>query len=118
MTTKSSIEAAAGNGKTDGARAPALGSAVAETPVMRELHSFVADIEDLVTATTSLSAEDLARAKAKLASRMASAQQSAKEAGTAVDEYTHANPWKAVGLGAAAGTLVGLVFGVMLARRA
>ncbi|HUR39534.1 MAG TPA: DUF883 family protein [Verrucomicrobiae bacterium] len=122
MSPKASLEAAAsngnGNGKADGAHPRPLGAVIADTPVMRELQSFVADIEDLVTATTSMSAEDLARAKAKLASRMASAQQSAKDAGTAVDQYTHTNPWKAVGMGAAAGTLIGLVFGALLARRA
>lgn len=97
------------------------GAAVAaRTGVSREVHSFLADIEDLIVSTTSLTGEDLSRAKAKLAERVAAARQSVEEMGgvivdrarktaTATDQYVHAKPWKAVGIGAAAGLLIGLL---------
>lgn len=97
------------------------GAAVAaRTGVSREVHSFLADIEDLIVSTTSLTGEDLARAKAKLAERVAAAKQSVEEMGgviadrarktaTATDQYVHAKPWKAVGISAAVGLLIGLL---------
>ena len=92
--------------------------------VARELHSFVADIEDLIKATTSLTGEDLAKARAKLTQRVEAAKQSVgrmsdeialrtREGVRATDDYVHEQPWKAIGMGAAAGLLLGLV----LARR-
>jgi len=73
---------------------------------------------------TSLTGEDLARAKAKLTERVATAKKSVEEMGgaiasqarksaTATNDYVHANPWQAIGIGAA----VGLLLGFVLARR-
>lgn len=95
------------------------------TAVTHEVRNFLADIEDLVKATTSLTGEDLARAKAKLAERVAATKVSLeKMAGTiadgtrhaaqATDGFVHERPWQAVGIGAALGVLLGFV----LARRA
>lgn len=89
-----------------------------------EFHNFVTDVEDLVKSTTSLTGDDLVRAKAKLGARITAAKQSASEMGTAIADrarhtakvtntYVHEQPWQAIGIGAALGLLVG--FG--LARR-
>jgi ElaB/YqjD/DUF883 family membrane-anchored ribosome-binding protein len=89
-----------------------------------EFKNFVADVEDLVKETTTLTGEDLARAKARLSERLAAAKQSAIEMGsdiaerakkgaTATNDYVHEQPWKAIGAGAA----IGLVVGFLLARR-
>jgi len=90
-----------------------------------EFHNFLADVEDLIKATISLTGEDLARARVKLGERIASAKQSAQAMGgviahrardtTAVtDSYVHEQPWTAIGIG----TVLGVLLGFALARRA
>lgn len=90
-----------------------------------EVRDFVADIGDLVTATTTLTGVDLARAKARLVERAAAAKASLVKMGSAVsdrarqtarvtDNYVHQSPWQAIGIGAALGVLVGF----LIARRA
>lgn len=125
MFNKTISPGSAANGQGTSAARPETGSGDgAVAGVSRELHSFVADIEDLVKATTSLTGEDLARAKAKLGERIAAAKQSVEEIGGVIvdrarhtvkvtDGYVHKQPWQAIGIGAALGLLVGFV----LARR-
>lgn len=92
--------------------------------VSREFHDFLADIEDLIKQTTSLTGEDLTRAKAKLSARVAAAKDSVEAIGDDVahrarkvaadtDAYVHEQPWKAIG----ASAVIGLLLGVVLARR-
>lgn len=89
-----------------------------------EFHRFLADIEDLIEATTSLTGADLAKAKAQLGARVEAARQSVSAMGEEVvkqarhgaavtDGYVHAHPWQAIGIGAA----LGLIVGYALARR-
>jgi ElaB/YqjD/DUF883 family membrane-anchored ribosome-binding protein len=86
--------------------------------VTLEVQNLVADIEHLLKSATGFSAEDLAPLKAQLQTRAAAVRQSIQSAaGTAVagtlktaaaaDDYVHAQPWRAVGIGAAAGFLIG-----------
>ena len=90
--------------------------------VAREYHAFVSDVEDLISSATSLTGEDLARAKAKLSARITAARASIVRAGGAVseqvrsgakatDSYVRAQPWQAVGISAAAGLLIGYLLG-------
>jgi ElaB/YqjD/DUF883 family membrane-anchored ribosome-binding protein len=90
----------------------------------REFHNFLADIEDLVKDTTSMTGEDLTKARAKLNERVAAAKESVEEMGNAfakraratatdTNAYVHEQPWKVIGAGAAIGFLLGFV----LARR-
>jgi ElaB/YqjD/DUF883 family membrane-anchored ribosome-binding protein len=96
----------------------------AGTGASREFHSFVADVEDLVTSTTPLTVEDLARAKEKLRQQVTAVKASietmrgdvadqARQTAAATNHYVHENPWKSAGIGAA----VGLLLGFILARR-
>jgi ElaB/YqjD/DUF883 family membrane-anchored ribosome-binding protein len=96
----------------------------ATSRVSREFQSFLADVEDLIKATTSLSGDDLDRAKAKLGERIELAKKTVEEMGGAIsdqarssakatDTYVHEHPWQALGIGAAVSLLVGMV----LARR-
>lgn len=89
-----------------------------------ELHSFFADIEDLIKATTSLTGEDLEKAKTKLSERVTAAKASVEQMGGALadrarktarvtDTYVHDHPWQAVGVSA----VVGLLLGALLGRR-
>jgi ElaB/YqjD/DUF883 family membrane-anchored ribosome-binding protein len=92
----------------------------------QELHDFIADLEELIQATTSLTGEDLARAKAKLYDRIAAARQAAgqlrrgvigrtRQRIRVVNNYVQEQPWKSLGIGVAAGLVVGLI---MSRRRA
>lgn len=92
--------------------------------ISREFHDFVADIEDLIKQTTSLTGDDLARAKDKLSARVSAAKDSvealgddvvdrARKAATDTNTYVHEQPWKAIG----AGAVIGLLLGAVLARR-
>lgn len=114
------------NSNISGTSAASLGAKVdgAVSEASSEFHNFLSDIEDLVKETTTLTGEDLTRAKAKLSSRLAEAKESVSEMGGAVakkaraaatstNDYVHEQPWKAIGAGAAIGLLVGFA----LARR-
>jgi ElaB/YqjD/DUF883 family membrane-anchored ribosome-binding protein len=57
--------------------------------------------------------QSVARTKERLAATEASMRDRARAAGGSVDEYVHENPWRAIGIGAS----VGLIIGVMIARR-
>jgi ElaB/YqjD/DUF883 family membrane-anchored ribosome-binding protein len=103
------------NGASDGAFAAGLS---------REFRDFLADVEDLIKATTSLTGDELARARARLNERVSEARESVEALGAEVDQgarrgaavtdtFVHDQPWKAIGVGAA----VGVVFGFLLARR-
>ncbi len=83
-----------------------------------EFHNFLADIEDLIKETTTLTGEDLTRAKEKLSNRLAEAKESVQEVGSALaqrgrhaasvtNDYVHEQPWKVIGASAAIGLLVG-----------
>jgi len=96
----------------------------ASSGVAREFHSFVADIEDLIKATTNLTGDELNRAKAKLNQRIASAKTTVEDMGETIvnrarktaettNTYVHEQPWNAIGASAA----VGLLLGYLLARR-
>jgi ElaB/YqjD/DUF883 family membrane-anchored ribosome-binding protein len=97
---------------------------VVSSRASREFHNFVADIEDLITKTTSLTGEDLQKAREQLNERIASARtyldevsesvaQRARKTATVTNKYVHDQPWAAVGIGAA----VGVVFGFLLGSR-
>lgn len=108
---------------SNGGHRPAQG-VDAETRAASELRSFVADVEDLITSKTPLTAEDFARVKTRLRERAASAKASletkragvraqARQKAAVTNQYVHDNPWKSAGVGAGVGLLLGLV----LARR-
>ncbi len=126
MQTKYNAPETGSNGQNAETGSTAVASVVGgASAVSREARNFLADIEDLVKATTSLTGEDLARAKARLNERITEAKASFEKMGRAVtdgtrqaaqatDGYVHESPWKAIGIGAALGVLVGY----LLSRRA
>jgi ElaB/YqjD/DUF883 family membrane-anchored ribosome-binding protein len=88
----------------------------------RDFHSFVSDVEDLITSATSLTGEDLARARAKLTARIAAAKATVSDAGEAVttrirsgarvaDSYVRDQPWQAIGISALVGAALGYFLG-------
>lgn len=88
--------------------------------ISNEFKSFLSDVEDLVKQTSTLTGDDLARAKAKLTARIGTAKESVADVGVAIserarnaahmtNEYVHEQPWKSISIGAAFGLLMGIV---------
>jgi ElaB/YqjD/DUF883 family membrane-anchored ribosome-binding protein len=82
----------------------------------------VADAEALLKATANQGGDKLAEVRAKAEeslriakARMADAQEAllakTREAAKATDVYVHENPWKAVGVAAGVGLVIGLLIG-------
>ncbi|HEY0060590.1 MAG TPA: DUF883 family protein [Telluria sp.] len=96
----------------------------ARDQLMSDLKSVIQDAESWLRNGSHLTGEELQAAKAKFERTLSSAKADlirleqtvvakTKEAAKATDEYVHENPWKAVGIGAAAG----LVIGMLIARK-
>jgi ElaB/YqjD/DUF883 family membrane-anchored ribosome-binding protein len=94
----------------------------AREQLMSDLKSVITDAEAWLS--NNLTGEDLKAARAKFERTLVNAKddlirmekavvEKTKEAAKATDDYVHENPWKAVGIGAAAG----LVLGLLIARR-
>ena len=90
--------------------------------LVADLKVVVADAEELLRATASQAGEkvsaareriqaSLASAKVKLGEAERAAVEKAKEAAKATDEYVHDNPWRAVGVAAGVGFVLGLLIG-------
>lgn len=92
--------------------------------LVEDLKAVVADAEELLKATASQTGERIAAARAKaeeslkaakvrLAEEEVAVMAKTKAAAKATEDYVRANPWKAVGITAA----VGFVLGILVARR-
>ena len=97
---------------------------VTRAKLMEDLRVVVADAEELLKATANQTGERIAAARAKaeeslkaakarLAEEKAAVVARTKAAAKTTEDYVRANPWKAVGITAA----VGLVLGILVARR-
>jgi len=82
----------------------------------------VADAEALLKATASQGGEKVAEvrakaeeslriAKVKMAEAQAALLARTKEAARATDVYVHENPWRAIGVAAGVGVVIGLLIG-------
>jgi ElaB/YqjD/DUF883 family membrane-anchored ribosome-binding protein len=99
-------------------------SDVSKEKLVADLKVVVADAEELLRATASQAGEKVAAARERIQASLASAKvklndaerallEKTKEAAKATDEYVHDHPWKAVGIAAAAG----FVLGILISRR-
>ena len=97
---------------------------VSKDKLVADLKAVVADAEELLRATASQAGEKVAAARERIQASLASAKlkltdaeraalEQARKAAKATDEYVHENPWRAVGIAAVAG----LVLGVLISRR-
>jgi ElaB/YqjD/DUF883 family membrane-anchored ribosome-binding protein len=97
---------------------------VTKGKLMEDLRAVVADAEELlkatadqtgdrITAARGKAEESLKAAKALLAEQEAAVMAKTKAAAKATEDYVRANPWKAMGIAAAAG----LVLGMLATRR-
>lgn len=92
--------------------------------LMEDLRTVAADAEELLKATANQTGEQIVAARARAEESLKAAKAGLAEAQAAVlartkaaakvaDDYVRANPWQAVGIGTAAG----LVLGFLIARR-
>jgi ElaB/YqjD/DUF883 family membrane-anchored ribosome-binding protein len=92
--------------------------------LVQDLKAVVSDAEELLKATAQQTGEKIAvvrakaeeslkAAKVRIAEEGALVLEKAKSAGKATDEFVKENPWQAVGIGA----LAGLVIGILISRR-
>lgn len=99
-------------------------TAATRDKLVADLKVVVADAEDLLKVTASQAGEKVAvarekiqasleQAKVKLAAAETVALDKAKLAASATDEYVHQHPWRAIGVAAG----IGLVIGMLIGRR-
>ncbi|MEO8144343.1 MAG: DUF883 family protein [Betaproteobacteria bacterium] len=97
---------------------------VSKEKLVSDLKVVVADAEELLRATASQAGEKVAAARERIQASLASAKvklteaerallEKTKEAAKATDEFVHEHPWKAVGIAAGAG----LLLGILISRR-
>jgi ElaB/YqjD/DUF883 family membrane-anchored ribosome-binding protein len=95
---------------------------VSKDKLMQDLKIVISDAEELLRATASQAGEKAAaarekvqdslhRAKVKLAEVEDIMIDKGKQAARATDEYVHDNPWRAVGIAAGIGLVIGLLIG-------
>ena len=94
------------------------------TDVLKEFKSFLSDVEDLFQSTTSLTGDDLVKAKNQLKQRISVAKENigdasgnvfkqARKTAAITNNYVHEQPWTVLGAGIAVSFLVGF----LLSRR-
>lgn len=99
-------------------------SDVTRDKLVADMKVVIGDAEELLKATANAAGdrvavarsrveESLRSAKIKLADAEAAVVDKAKAAARATDDYVHAHPWKAVGIAAVGG----LLLGALIARR-
>ncbi len=93
---------------------------VAKERLIKDFKSVVADTEDLLRATASQTGEKVASVRAKVEEGLAVTRkqladleeglvEKSKAAARATDELVQEHPWKAVGIAAAVGFLLGML---------
>lgn len=98
----------------------ATDTAVSKDKLVQDLKVVIADAEELLRATASQAGEkaviarekiqdSLHKAKIKLAEAEEVVVDKTKQAARATDEYVHEHPWKAVGVAAGIGLIIGLL---------
>lgn len=99
-----------------------VGNTVTKEKLVDDLRVVVADAEELLRATAGQAGDKIAAARERIQDslahakvRLAAAEEAiierTKEAARATDEYVHENPWKAVGIAACVGVIVGMLIG-------
>ena len=96
------------------------GNGAINEKLMLDMRAVVTDAEELLRATAGQAGEKISAARERIQSNLAVAKDKlvdaehaiadkATQATKATDEYVHENPWKAVGIAAGVGLVVGLL---------
>lgn len=105
------------------ARSASTENDVSKEKLMHDMRAVVDDAEELLRATAGQAGDKVAAARERIQANLAVAKgrlteaeheliEKTKRAAKATDEYVHENPWKAVGIAAG----VGLVVGMLISR--
>lgn len=97
-------------------------SEASKEKLMQDFRMVMADAEELLRATAGQAGEKVAAARERIQENLATAKArltdaesamigEAKHAAKATDEYVHDNPWKAIGVAASVGVIVGMLIG-------
>ena len=97
---------------------------ITKDKLVSDLKVVILDAEELLRATASQAGEKVNAARARIEGSMEDAKRrladlgsaagdQARIAARATDDFVHDNPWKAVGIGAA----LGVILGMLIARR-
>jgi len=103
---------------------PMSGNPASRDKLVQDMRVVIADAEDLLRATANQAGEKIAvareriqdslhQAKVKLAEAEAMVTERARQAARYTDEYVHENPWRAIGVAAG----IGLLLGLLISRR-
>ena len=79
--------------------------------LLEDLKLVVKDAEDLLRSTGQQVDESYRTARARFESTLSDARTGARDALETTQNYVQENPWQAVGVGAAAGLVIGLLIG-------
>ena len=96
------------------------GAEVSKEKLMQDLRVVVSDAEELLRATASQAGDKMSAARERIQDNLATAKEhlavaqqnvaaKAKQAARVTDEYVQENPWRAVGIAAGAGLIVGML---------
>lgn len=97
-------------------------AAVTKEKLAQDLKAVIADAEELLRATASQAGDKVAAAREKIEYSLREAKHKlaqvedivvdkTKRAAHATDEFVHEHPWKAVGIAAGVGLIVGMLIG-------
>jgi ElaB/YqjD/DUF883 family membrane-anchored ribosome-binding protein len=97
-------------------------SEVSKEKLMQDLRQVVTDAEELLRATAGVGGEKVSAARERIQDNLAAAKmrlneaealvvEKTKYAAKATDEYVHDNPWRAIGVAASVGVIVGMLIG-------
>ncbi|MEO1765767.1 DUF883 family protein [Thiobacter aerophilum] len=94
----------------------------AQEKLVADMKAVISDAEEVLKATADQTGEKIASLRARVQERLQAARarlaaaeavlvEKTKAAARATDAYVHENPWKAVGIAAGIGFLVGFILG-------
>ena len=95
---------------------------VSKEKIVQDFKTVYSDVEELLRATASQTGEKIGVLRERLQDRLHKAKDrladtteivvdKTKQAAKVTDEYVHDNPWRAVGIAAGVGLVVGLLIG-------
>ncbi|HXF67270.1 MAG TPA: DUF883 family protein [Burkholderiales bacterium] len=97
-------------------------TAVTKEKLVQDLKTVISDAEELLRATANQAGEKVAAAREKVQDSLRRARvkldemedvlvDKSRQAARAADEYVHEHPWRAVGIAAGIGFVIGLLIG-------
>jgi ElaB/YqjD/DUF883 family membrane-anchored ribosome-binding protein len=97
-------------------------SVTAQERLVTDIKAVIADADEILHATADQAGDKIVKLRARIQERLHDAKVRLHDAETmliaksraaakATDAYVHENPWKAVGIGAGVGFLVGFILG-------